>query len=359
MARPPGSIKQHLDDFVVEEIPLYEPCGAGEHVYIRFEKRGLTTDEAVRRIADALGTRARDAGVAGLKDRHGITRQTISVLAPVKDAGFEGRALSLSLEGIAILSVARHGNKLRTGHLAGNRFVVRVRDVPAERVPDAVEALERVGREGVPNAFGDQRFGRAGDNAAQALAWLRGEERGPRDPRQQRFLFSALQSAVFNRVLERRVHEGSWKVPLLGDVLRVKASRGLFVCSDPGVDRERAERGEVSPTGPMPGVRMVRPEGEALAIELEEERGIVGDSFDWATHARLGEGTRRPLGLEVRRMQVTVDRDGVRASFDLPSGAYATTVLGHVFTLAEDAPPTVAARREPHGALAPHDVEKS
>jgi tRNA pseudouridine13 synthase len=332
---PRGVIKASPEDFVVEEVPLYEPSGEGDHLYLRFTKRGLPTDAAVRSIARALNVDARDVGVAGLKDKVAITTQTISVPAPRGDASFDERARTLAIDGVTIHDARRHGNKLRTGHLAANKFTIVVRDVDPARVDEAVAALERVGRDGAANFFGEQRFGRAGDNAERARAWLSGKEPGPRDPRARRFLWSSLQSAVFNDVLRRRVDDGTWLTPLEGDLLQKHESGGLFLCTDVQADRERAARGELSPTGPIPGAKMREPAGAPLALESETIRSWLGESFDFARTKVLGEGTRRPLRVLVRDLHVSVlsgeQRSSVRVYFVLPKGAYATTILAAAF----------------------------
>jgi len=355
--RPRGVIKEKPEDFVVDEIPLYEPSGEGEHLYVRFTKRGLTTDQVVRAVARAMNVHPRDVGVPGLKDKVGITTQTISLPVPPSmrlDPSFVERARSLAIDGVTIREVKKHGNKLRTGHLGGNMFAIVVRDVETARAHEAVSILERIGREGAPNAFGSQRFGREGDNAERARSWLRGEWSGPRDGRARRFLWSSLQSAIFNDVLERRIADGTWTTPLAGDLLQKEDSGGLFLCADVQADRARAERGEVSPTGPLPGMKMRAPEGLVAALELDVTTKWLGDSFNFEPVRQLGEGTRRALRVLVRDMRVEVDpqndgeqRSSVRVYFVLPKGAYATTVLEAAFALdetphAESAPEAAA-----------------
>ncbi len=333
---PRGRIKVTPEDFVVDEIPAYLPSGAGEHLYIRFTKRNLTTDGAVRAIAGALGVPPRDCGVAGMKDKVGVTTQWISLHA--KDPLLDARAAALALDGITVREVKRHGNKLKTGHLAGNRFEIVVRDVAAADAPRVIATLERLGVEGLPNAFGYQRFGRDGDNADRARAWLTGKERGPRDPRQRRFLWSALQSAVFNAVLERRVAEGTWNIPLDGDLLKT-TNGGLFVCTDVQTDTARAARGEVTPTGPIIGVKMKAPAGRAAELEREVAARVLGEGFDLSATKALGEGTRRVLrlGIEGLRAELREQDGGIGVYFVLPKGSFATTVLGAALAL-ENAP---------------------
>jgi len=342
MDRPHGRIKATFEDFVVEELPAYEPSGTGEHVFVQITKTDLTTLEAVRRLARALGCDPREAGFAGMKDRHGVTTQTLSLHAPrgVAPQELASRARAVAAEGLVVHAATPHGNKLKPGHLAGNRFSIAVRDVPRERLGEVEQALGDVSRLGVPNAFGAQRFGRERDNASRALSWLRGESDGPRDPRMQRLLWSALQSQVFNTVLDARVADGTWATALEGDLLKLRSSGGLFLCADVQTDRARAETGEVSPTGPIVGTEMRWPEGAPAELERRIAAETLGDTFDLARTRRLGEGTRRPLRVWVQdlRWEVGDDAPGhgatcIRVYFVLPKGVYATTVLGAVFAL--------------------------
>ena len=359
--RPRARIKDAPEDFVVEEIPAYEPQGAGDHLFVRFTKRDLTTDQAVRALAEGAEVPLRDVGVAGLKDKVGVTTQTVSL--PVPKAGREGfdeRVRALCIPGVVIHEVRRHGNKLRTGHLAGNRFRVVLRGVADEHVDDVVRSLECAGREGIPNAFGSQRFGREHDNADRALAWLTGRAAGPRDPRKKRFLWSALQSEMFNAVLERRVADGTWRTPLLGDLLKKTDSGGLFPCTDEAVDRVRADRGEVSPTGPMFGTKMREPTGRPGELERAVLVERLGAGFDLGRTRPFGEGTRRALrldieGLTASRLVTPRSHEGrpvpeqapeqdaaLLVCFVLPKGAYATSVLGAAVALEPDATPSPA-----------------
>lgn len=347
---PPGRIKVLAEDFVVDEIPAYAPSGTGEHLFVHVRKTGLTTLDAVGAIARALECDAREAGFAGMKDKRAVTTQTLSLHAPrgTSAAALADRARSLQVEGIEVLSATPHPHKLKPGHLSGNRFAIVVRDVPLEAVRDdgaAPRALEQVRRQGVANAFGAQRFGFRGDNADRALAWLHGREPGPRDRRVMRLLWSSLQSAVFNRVLAERQSDGTWATPLEGDLLKLHASGGLFVCSDVQTDRERAVTGELSPTGPILGLHMRAPQGAPAELERRVAAEILGDGADLHKARALGDGTRRALRVWVEEMHWEVVSDAaqggggvtacVRVRFVLPKGAYATTVLAAAFSIAE------------------------
>ncbi len=341
---PKGRIKTTPEDFEVDEIPAYEPSGQGDHVYIHFRKRGLATDEAVRAIVRALGLDMRETGVAGLKDKVAVTTQWISVLS--RDPETDARVRALALEGITILDVKRHGNKLRTGHLRGNRFTIVVRDVASDALEAIRASFDRIAREGVPNAFGAQRFGKYGDNAERARAWLTGKEKAPGDSRLRRLQFSAWQSAIFNAVLDARVADGTWTVPLDGDLLKKEDTGGLFVCADVQTDRERALRGELCPTGPIVGDKMRWPEREARALE-EKLTAEYLEGVDLRRARSLGEGTRRALRLRVtessfeelmKSSESAENREqggAFRVRFVLPKGAYATTVLSNAVHVVE------------------------
>lgn len=331
MEKPRARIKQVPEDFVVDEEPAYAASGAGDHLFVRIEKRNLTTHDAVNALADALGVRARDVGVPGLKDKVAVTTQWLSFQAnPGTDV--EKRLEAFSFPGIRVLESARHNNKLRTGHLARNRFKIRLRDVDEARLGEVTETLLALETSGVPNAYGLQRFGRHGDNVERALGFLSGKERGPRDLRAKKFLFSSLQSHVFNRVLEARQADGKWNVPVLGDLLKLETG-GMFVCTDVQTDTARARAGELGPTGPMFGVKMRGPEHDAAALEERILVETLGADFDYGRTKPYGEGTRRPLVLRVAEMRVTQEgksgeqRANLLVEFVLPKGAYATTVL--------------------------------
>lgn len=320
-------IRTTPEDFQVDELPAYTPSGQGEHLYLTFRKRGLDTMTAVQMLARRLGVQARDSGTAGLKDRHAVTTQQASFPFPI--ARPVPTADELSGDGITVLAVERHGNKLKTGHLRGNRFTLVLREIDPARRDELKSALEKLGVEGLPNRFGVQRFGRFGDNAEQARAWLSGQARPPRDQRVKRLLFSALQSELFNKVLDRRIADGTWGTPLPGELL-VSAGGGRALRLVDVTDLDEALRsGQLSPSGPIHGARMPRPEGEALAVEEAALAGCEGDRKLLDDARNLGEGARRALRLLPAEMQVEAleDATGLQIQFVLPKGAYATTVL--------------------------------
>ena len=315
------------EDFAVEEIPLYAPTGEGEHTFVWIEKRLRTTEEASRDLARAAGVAPRDVGYAGRKDRFAVARQTLSV--PGLDPE---RALGLSLPGVRVLAAARHPHKLRTAQLRGNRFALRLRELDAGLA--ALEAaLAELAREGLPNRFGEQRYGSDGRNAERGRDVLLGRTR-PRDRREARFLVSALQAAVFDEVLARRPRplrrlEG-------GDVAVVHASGGLFVVDDAAREQARADAFEISATGPIVGGRERAPGGGVARREAEALAGFGLDAavLDAPPRGLRLRGARRAL--RVRPAEIAVEPGGPREAWlrcVLPPGSYASVLLAELATL--------------------------
>ncbi|QDE84831.1 tRNA pseudouridine(13) synthase TruD [Myxococcus xanthus] len=320
-----GAFKLVPEDFEVEEVPAYLPSGEGEHLYLWVEKRGRDTRELVRALAAALGVSEDDIGVAGMKDRHAITRQLVSVPARA-----EPKVPEFALDSVQVLWTKRHGNKLRTGHLRGNRFRLRLRDVKDSGA--ARETFSRLVAQGVPNYFGEQRFGRAGDNADLGRLLVLGQRLPKRPDRFQRKLYlSAFQSRLFNQALAARLHAGTLATALAGDVLRKEETGGLFVCESPEVDGPRVAAFEVSPAGPLFGPKMTASAGAVAELEarLLTEAGVTPEDFKRGGGET--EGSRRPyrvrLGSPELTVEKTADGEDLWLTFELPRGAYATEVL--------------------------------
>lgn len=330
-----GVLRSIPEDFEVVELPAYPPSGEGDHVIAWIEKRERTTFDAVRAVAAALGVDPRDVGVAGMKDRMAVTRQQISLPPPVTPEAIA----EIEIDGVAVLSAARHPHKLRTGHLRGNQFRLRIRET---RVPVA-EAAERARATlqqlalppGSPNWFGEQRFGRGGDNAAIGRSILDGSLRGKRKPRGKklRLMLSALQSELFNRYLTARLAAGTYRQVIDGDVLERTDSGGVFVTDDPDVDGNRLAGGEVVQTGPMygPKMRTPPPQSRAGALEAEILAAAGLSPADFARYARLMPGTRRPIAVAIDGVSVNaIDGEILEVCFTLPAGAYATALLREI-----------------------------
>ncbi len=379
-----GRMKAELDDFMVQEIPLYQPSGEGQHIYVLLEKRGITTLEAVRLIACALGVPPRAVGYAGRKDARAVTRQTVSI-----DGVDPAQVEALTLPGIGILSVSRHRNKLKLGHLAGNRFTILVRAVPQDSLPLAEAVLAALSLRGVPNYFGQQRFGMRqnthllgwallrGDNEEFVLEYLGRPHQGerpdsqaaraavdagnydaaltqwPNDLREERrvlaalvrhdldvsravrvldrgmrrFCVSAYQSYLFNRLLAQRIQTVDRLEP--GDVAFIHASGGAFIVQDPAADQPRADRFEISPSGPLFGPKLLQGEG----LPGQREREMLSESGLSLAEFRLPgaklKGARRPFRVPLADVQIGWD-DGLTLQFQLPPGSYATEVLREV-----------------------------
>jgi tRNA pseudouridine13 synthase len=308
------------EDFRVEEIPLYRPTGAGDHTFVNVEKRLRTTEDVARALARIAGSRARDVGYAGRKDRVAVATQWFSVprLDPV-------RARDIALPGIKVLEAVRHPHKLRTGQLRGNRFHIVVRDLDDRARATAVQRLERACRLGMPNRFGAQRFGRGGENVGRAQRLLRGEGAAA-DRRSARFLLSALQAAVFNAALAAR------ETPLdaleWGEVAMVHASGGCFVVEDLAREAPRAAAFEISATGPIFGTRVLTPRGEAAAREraASERLGVDPGNLNLPRGIRM-RGARRPLRVRPEDARAEPKGGGLVLRFSLPPGSYATVLL--------------------------------
>ena len=317
-----GEIKTIPAHFVVEEIPLYEPVGEGGHVYERLTREGWTTRALQTELAKLFDLRQVDVGCAGLKDKQARVTQTFSLLLRnVDEAEVAGR-----IEGALPVEVAwvqRHRNKLRVGHLLGNRF----RIVLLPRAPDAMARAQVITQalqvRGVPNYYGAQRFGIDGDNALRGREVLMG--RGPRERWLRRLLLSAYQSALFNAWLAERVRRGWFDRLLAGDVAKKTETGGLFDVADVTAERPRFQRGEITYTGPIYGSRMRWPGGEPGELE----RGILEAArvtTDMLRRAQL-KGSRRTARLFPRELGVERQSDGLLFTLALPKGAYATTVL--------------------------------
>lgn len=330
--------------FVVEELPAYPPAGEGAHTFLWIEKRGLTTFDAIARVAAAFGLPARDVGYAGLKDKQATTRQWLSVNTETASKEITAPAdvgpsvpYPIGPE-LTVLAIARHPHKLRLGHLRGNRFeVVLTGNAAADEVAALRARFAEVSATGVPNFYGGQRFGADAANASRGLKLLRGELR-ERDKRKRKFMMSALQSAVFNRALELRTTRGPLTRVLPGDVLKKTDTGGLFVSIDPEVDQRRVDAGELIPTAPMPGGREIEPPPGTAAYALEDE-AITAVGATREDFTRLGRdlpGARRPVLLRLADTAFSEepaddsDVRAVRLRFTLPAGGYATVVVASV-----------------------------
>ena len=313
-----GIIRRHAEDYIVDEIPLLEPDGEGEHVWLKIRKRHTNTDFVARQLQNFAGVRPVAVSYAGLKDRHALTTQWFSVHLPGEMPDWQ----TLASDELEILEVKRHARKLRRGTLKGNHFQIIIRDAQ----PDAARLTElatRISSGGVPNYFGGQRFGHDGQNLLKAMAMFEGK----RVKRHQRSMYlSAVRSMIFNAVLARRVEEGSWNTLQAGDVCLRTGRRGFFPVES--IDDELLERlgkGEIHPTGPLWGEGDTAVRGNIAELE----QSIASDYSVWCEgleKARL-DMDRRALRLIPENFSCKPIEEGVRLEFDLPAGCYATTVI--------------------------------
>ena len=344
-----GRLKLTPEDFEVEEIPAYEPCGTGDHLYLWLEKRGMGAEYFARQIAQRLGIATGDVGTAGLKDRHAVTRQWVSV-----PASAEANLPKLEGDGIRVLRVSRHGNKLKPGHLRGNcfRIVIRDLDLLADLAGTVAEVVQRLRDQGVPNFYGPQRFGRNGSTLRIGLAMLRGEpppvsEDGRRpnlfNPFLRKIALSAVQSAVFNLYLSHRLNDGLLHRVLTGDVMSKWPAGGLFVAEDVAAEQTRFDRREIVSAGPIVGRKTFAAQGEAAAREAALLAEVGLDATHLARGGKLLAGTRRHNLIYVDDLAAEVRPDGVYLAFTLPAGSYATALVREIMKtqLLEDEAPSM------------------
>ncbi len=326
-----GKIRAHNEDFEVEEVPSYEPCGSGDHLYLWIEKRGVAPEFFAQTIARKLNTHPGNVGTAGLKDRHAVTRQWVSV---PKEC--EPHIAKIDGEGVRVLKTGRHTNKLKPGHLRGNKFVILIRD-PARSAPvDAI--LERIRLQGMPNYYGPQRFGRDGGTVDLGLQCLAGKAPRRIRPFLFRFALSAVQSLLFNDYLSRRMKDGLFRTVLDGDVMTKWPFGGMFVAKDVPAEQTRFDTRETVTAGPMFGKKTFPAEGVAAEREavVLSDNGLSVASF--GGFGKLVMGTRRQNLVYLDDLASAWEPDGLRLSFTLPAGSYATVLLAEVMktSIAED-----------------------
>ena len=317
-----GRLRVAPEDFQVREELGFALDGAGEHVWLWVRKRGANTEWVAKRLAERVGVPSSAISYAGLKDRHAVTEQWFSVHLPGKaDPDWNADPHP----DFTVLNAVRHSRKLRRGVLSSNAFRITVRDVQGDPAELAMR-FERIIAIGVPNYFGEQRFGWEAGNLERAEALLSGREK-IRDRHQRGLYLSAARSALFNAVLARRVVEDSWHRALPGEVLMLAGSHSIFTVD--AVDetiRQRAALFDVHPTGPLWGAGELRSSGAVRDLE-EAVAGMFPIFRDGLAAAGL-EQERRALRLIVA--DATLEYPEARTAvfnFRLPAGAYATMVL--------------------------------
>lgn len=318
---PPAAsalLKQCPEDFAVDEILGFAASGDGEHDLLRIEKRGLNTEQVAQALARYAGMKRRDVSYSGQKDRHAVTRQWFSVRRPPRrQLDWSG----LSVPGLRVLESAAHQRKLRIGTHRENRFrlVLRALDDADGTLP---ARFERVATGGVPNYFGEQRFGRGGDNLNLAEALFGGAKMS----RHRRSMaISAARSVIFNDVLSARIAAGSWASIQDGEIANLDGSGSVFAVEQAtGELRARAEALDIHPTGPLWGRAAPGTGGEVATLEQEvaATRPVLRDGLE-----ETARHDRRPLRVAVREFSWQFDADALVLEFGLPRGAYATSVV--------------------------------
>lgn len=311
--------KQHCEDFRVEEHLDFELTGEGEHVCLWVKKIGENTDYLARQLAKFAGIAAKNVSYAGIKDRHAETYQWFSLYIPGK---ITPDFSTFESEGVTILKVIRHNKKLRTGCLDGNKFAIVLREVSDKSVLQI--ALDKV-QSGVPNYFGNQRFGFDGHNVNAALQLFNG--RKIKDRFKRGMYLSAARSYLFNRVISQRISDNLQSSPLLGDCVQFVANRSFFPLPDLSEQTlQRLTTREVCLTAPLWGAGELTSTEDAKQYELD----CLAEFEDLQTGlAKEGlKQERRPLLLVPEQFSYEwLDDSSVRIEFYLPSGCYATSVV--------------------------------
>lgn len=319
-----GRIRVKPEDFVVCEVLGFEASGDGEHLLLTVRKRDANTKWVAKKIAERGGVRVREVGYAGLKDRHAITEQAFTVPSmkstPESWLGFSG-------DGFEVIAAARQRRKLRRGAHRANEFEIVVREFNVNEA-DLSRRMTLVAAQGVPNYFGEQRFGIDDSNLTVAERWLCGEV-APIDRDERSFALSAARSALFNTVLSDRVATGSWNRLLKGEVINLDGSGSVFVGEIPDPDLDtRCEQLDIHPTGPLCGVGESRVSDRARETE---ERSLE----QWAAWRRglerlNVEQQRRALRVAVHELTWEYSDSTLSLRFRLASGAFATALLREV-----------------------------
>jgi tRNA pseudouridine13 synthase len=328
-----GVIKSKPEDFQVVEDLGYSPDGEGEHVLVRIRKQGCNTTFVAEAIAKYLKISSRDLSYAGMKDRHAVTEQTLCFRLPGKSMPDFS---NLNLPGCDILSVARHQRKIRTGALAGNAFKIILREISQPQL--LAQRLSMIEREGVPNYFGEQRFGHQQHNLTLARQWA-GNTVQMRDKKKRGLLLSAVRSAFFNQVTSERLRQqGNLNRLMDGDAVQLVRSGSWFVAEEGSEEwgdiQQRLHQQQLRITGPLPGLnkksvvnRALQLEQTILAKELQLLQLLEREKVEAARRALLVI----PSGLQYEWLS----QDSLQLQFWLPAGSYATSLVRELIRTSE------------------------
>lgn len=319
-----GVIRTHPEDFQVDEIQQFTPSGKGEHVWLHIQKTGENTDWVAGVLAKIADVPRKDVSYAGMKDRHAVTTQWFSVQMPGREAPDWKSQLP---DSIILLDEQRHDRKLKRGTLKGNAFTLIIRNFKGDEA-ELKESVERIIQQGIPNYFGEQRFGRGGENVRKAEQWFKGEFKVKSRPKRSIYL-SAARSWIFNHILSQRVVDGSWNKAVQGDVFMLDGSKSCF--NDTADDEiiQRVQDQKLHPTGALWGQGDVGSQNEIAQLEnkIASKFKILCEGLE--KHGLKQE--RKALRLSVKDLEYTlIDKDVLCLTFSLPAGTYATSVLSEI-----------------------------
>jgi tRNA pseudouridine13 synthase len=316
-----GAIKAIPEHFQVEEVLPYTPSGEGEHVFVKLRRAGWNTTDVGAALGEIFELKGADIGWGGRKDKNAVTTQTFSLRLPMDMplTTVEARLRSLPFD---VIELQRHGNKLKTGHVASNRFRIVVSEPEPEAGTRAGAIAAVLKSSGVPNFYGEQRFGYHFRNLDRAAALVR---RGKARGKKEAFTVSVAQSALFNCWLIERIRREQFTTLLQGDVARKTDTGGLFVVDDLEEARQRFEAGRIIYTGPIYGHKMMPAAGPAGDYEKEllDRFGLAPAVFK----PLRAPGSRRAAILHLHDLSIRTDCQGLEFTFTLPAGAYATAIM--------------------------------
>ena len=311
-------LKAECADFVVKEQLGYDMSGDGEFVAVKVRKTDCNTLFVGEQLAKFAGISARNMSYAGLKDRKAVSEQWFSLQMPGQPTPDFSQ---FSLEGVEILEVTRHQRKIRIGSLQGNHFEILLRN--AEETDELKVRLDFLAKNGFPNYFTEQRFGRDSNNLTQALRWANGEIK-VKDRHKRSFYLSAARSEIFNLIVSKRMELNLAQQILVGDVLQLNGSHSWFVVDeseDLAQLQQRLAQQDVLLTAPLIG------EEEKSAVDFENEIFAQYQALFALMRQERMKAARRPILMQPQQFQWQFEPNGLRLQFDLPAGSYATALI--------------------------------
>lgn len=316
-----GEIKAIPEHFIVEEKLPYAACGEGEHVYVTFRRKDWNTTDAAKTIQKRMGLAPADVGWGGRKDKTAVAIQTLSLRCGINYPIEECKKVFSDLP-FELLAIERHKNKIKTGHVASNRFTVIVSRPDDDALSRALDIADWIKESGIPNFYGPQRFGHRMRNIQKGFSLFSSKKR---KRKKDAFMVSVVQSVLFNVWLKRRMASGTFQTVLAGDIAKKTDTGGMFTVEDAAIEGDRFRNGEIVYTGPIFGFKMKTPD----KAPGREEAALL-DQFDLTKEGFRrfrAPGSRREAILQVPDLQIREVKEGIQFTFSLPSGAYATTVL--------------------------------